>query len=136
MRTLFRIALIYGGLFGIMVAVNETVRHNVPSHKYKYKGIHTIHSDASLKDRCTWKCHNEDITQVRWCRKNHLMMDPVMLAVTDIPYEGVVHTLMGMGNYPLANILLLVLIFPSATLWMLVRSLEMEKSIRKLDRKP
>jgi len=40
-----------------------------------------------------------------------------------------------MGNYTLANILFLVLLIPTTILWMLVRSMEMEWSIRKLDRK-
>jgi hypothetical protein len=135
MRTLLWIALIYLGLFGIMAVVNETVRSTVPSHKFKYKGIPTIHPKTSLKDRCTWQCHNRDL-EYRWCRNNHVKMGPGMLALSEIPYELVVCMLLGMGDYQLANILLLVMFIPTAILWMLVRSIEMELSIRKLDRTP
>jgi len=59
-KTFHWIASIYAGLFGIMTAVNEYVRSTVKAHSYTYVGKPTIHPDASVKNRCTWKCHNMD----------------------------------------------------------------------------
>lgn len=133
-RTFLWIALIYACLFGFMAAVNEFVRPTVKKHGYRYYGIPTIHPDASLQGRCTWKCHNRDFEH-SWCRKNHLKMDRAYLAITDIPYYFIIKSLMRTGSYQAANILVLVGIFPTAILWLFVRSIEMQISIRKLDRK-
>lgn len=131
MRTFLWIALVYVGLFGIMVAVNESTRPRIAAHSFQYDHQHTLHSWEAKKRSCTWKCY----FNTRWCKDNHVKLDRRWLKFTDIPYFGIIKSLNSIGNYTLANILFLVILIPLAILWMLVRSMEMEWSIRKLDRK-
>jgi len=62
-------------------------------------------------------------------------MDKADLATTDIPYNLIIESLKRTGFYQTANILIRVGLIPNAIRWMLVRSIEMDISIRKLDRK-
>ncbi|NDC76806.1 MAG: hypothetical protein EBZ67_02860 [Chitinophagia bacterium] len=131
MKTFVWIALVYVGLFCIVLAVNESTRDNISTHSFTYEHQHTIHPRKANKLFCTWECYFNTC----WCKDNHVGIDKKWLAYTDIPYYTIIDVLDSMGSYTLANIIFLVIIIPSAILWMLVRSVVMEGTIRKLDRK-
>lgn len=131
MKTFHWIAFVYATLFGIVVAVNESTRPRIAAHSFGFDDQHTLHGREAKKRSCTWECH----FNTGWCKDNHVKLDRKWLEFTDIPYFGIIDSLKSMGNYTLANILFLVLLIPTTILWMLVRSMEMEWSIRKLDRK-
>lgn len=80
---------------------------------------------------CTWTCYYH----TKWCKDNHVGIDSKWMDLTDIPYKAIIGALDSMGDYPMANIAFLVLIIPTAILWLFVRSIEWEISIRKFDRK-
>lgn len=130
MKTFLWILLVYAGLFGIMVAVNESTRPNIPRHGHAYQHQPTIHPGKASKLNCTWECYEK----TQWCTDNHVGIDQQWLRFTNIPYRAIIGALDSTGSYTMANILFLVIIIPTAILWMLIRSMEMELSIRKLAR--
>jgi len=113
-----------------MVAVNESTRPRVPAHSFAFQYQTTIHPRKANKLSCTWECYYK----TQWCKKNHVRFDRKWLTFTDIPYNAIIGALDSTGSYTMANILFLVIIVPTAILWMLIRSMEMELSIRKLAR--
>ena len=128
MNKLTRNALILLSPFLLMVLINEAIRSSIKEQSFTHNGITAINSAACLPDKCTWKCHNE----TDYCKIHHVKCLKPVLSKTDVFYHGVINRLRDTGNYDMANIVFLVLLFPLAMYFFIIKSLNIQDEIRKL----
>jgi hypothetical protein len=115
--------------FTIMIAINEFERPKIKNNSYSYNGFSTINPGGPNTQICTWSCHNKTVSH---CKTKHVKFLKPFYKVTDIPYDFVIHRLRDTGNYDLANIIFLVLLFPFTIIYFLIKSLNLQDEINKL----
>jgi len=128
MKRLLRNTLILVAPFLIMALINEAVRPKIKENPYKKEGITTINSAQQLPNKCTWICHND----TKYCKANHVKYLKPFYPITDKFYFGVICILKSTRNYDAANIIFLVLLFPLAILYFIIKSIDMQEEIQKL----
>jgi hypothetical protein len=111
-----------------MVLINEAIRTSTKEQLFTHNGITAINSAASVPGKCTWKCHNA----TDYCKAHHVQFLKPVLSKTDVIYHGVINRLRDTGNYDMANIVFLVLLFPLAMYFFIIKSLNIQDEIRKL----
>ena len=119
-----------------MVLVNESVRQKIKDPGFSisntingYKSINTAinpvlknHNKKNHK-KCSFSCHNIGCSpKILKHFKSHI--DPL--------YYGLIDLLKKSGNYVLANIVFLVLLWPIVMFYLLIKSLDMQQEIKKL----
>ncbi len=114
--------------FLLMVLVNEVTRITSKEKRYTIQGIRAINSAEALPEKCTWACHNKN----GYCKTHHVKYLKPFYAQTDVFYFGVIAALASTGNYAIANIIFLVLLFPIAIWYFIIQSLNIQDKIRKL----
>jgi hypothetical protein len=114
--------------FLTMVLVNEIVRFNTKEKGYTYKGITAINSVSRTPTKCTWYCHNN----TSYCRDNHVKILKPYFRLVDPVYFGIIKLLKSSGNYGLANIVFLVILWPLIMFILLTKSLNLYSKIRFL----
>ena len=122
--------------FLFMIMINEWTRLNTNEAGYTrqwkgvldIQGITAINSVKKSKDKCTWICHND----TNYCKENHVKLATPYFDKIDPIYFGIINSLRSTGDYGLANIIFLVIIFPLIMYFSLVKSISLEFKIRKL----
>jgi len=114
-----------------MVLVNELRRPHIHEKPYQKEGVTAMNSAQKITNKCSWHCHNN----TAYCKANHVKLMSKHFKYTDSIYFGIINTLKATGNYGAANIIFLVLIIPFAIVYLLLRSLQMQKEISKLKNK-
>ena len=135
MKKLFRNLGILIFPFVIMIAVNETVRYNIRGEQHlshSINGIKTINSKKNIKNECTWICYYQT-TKV--CKKKHVKYLTQYYKYTDGIYFGIIDSLHNTGNYKLANIIFLVVLFPFLIWTFIIKSLNIQDSINELKKR-
>ncbi|MFY9311037.1 MAG: hypothetical protein WAQ28_18485 [Bacteroidia bacterium] len=99
---------------------------------YKTKGIMAINSDEANPLKCTWNCHNN----IMHCLSNHRikLLKPYLNIISPV-YMGIIFLLKATGNYALANIVFLVVLWPLFMYFLLLKSIELRLEIKLLKEK-
>lgn len=112
----------------LMVAANEFSRISVKDQPYQSYGFETINSGRKIEGKCTWVCHN----YTAYCKIHHVKFNPSYFKFTDPIYFGMIASLRSFGNYGLANIFLLVLLFPLLIYLLFIKSLNIQDRINQI----
>ena len=111
-----------------MIVINELVRHNTNEIGYSKQEVSAINSEKKFANKCTWICHNNS----NFCKENHVKYVKPYFDKIDTIYFGVIDSLKFTGDYRLANILILVALFPLIIYALLIGSIELQIQIHKL----
>lgn len=114
-----------------MSVINETQRPTINNNSNNYHKASTINPADFNKKKCTWGCHN--IT--KHCKINHVTILKPYFAYTDIPYMWLINKLKSTGDYGLANIIFLVVLIPFIVIYFIIRSLDIQREINKINNK-
>lgn len=117
--------------FLMMVIVNELVRPSLKEKPYSSHGVTAMNSAKVDKGKCSWNCHND----TNYCKQNHVKLLKDYFEYTDPVYFGIIHLLKSTGNYGLANIVFLVILFPLIMYILLIKSIDMNRQIHVLKSK-
>jgi len=117
--------------FIVMVIINEFERPKIKNNSNRYHGAMTINPSGFNPQKCTWECHHHTSS---YCQIHHVKFLKPFYKVTDTPYYFVIQTLRGSGNYGIANIVFLVLLFPFTILYFLIKSLNLQDEINQLSK--
>ena len=131
MKKIFRNILILISPYLLMILLNEGVRPTINELGYertiKYSNfkstIIAINPKLKTHDVCSWRCHNSG------CKPQ--LFKPVENYINPI-YSSIISFLGSFGSYSIANILFLVLIWPLAMFYLLIKSIDMHQEIKKL----
>ena len=110
-----------------MYFVNENTRLNNKGEIYYRKNITVINPGLALKDKCTWHCHD----QTEYCKKNHVSVLRPVIKYTDPVYFGIIKTLRSTGNYQMANIIFLVILWPLLIVFYFFKILRINQRIKR-----
>lgn len=116
--------------FFIMIITNEIVRFNKAEKGYTRRGIVAINSVEKTVDKCSWNCHND----TQYCKKNHVKYVKLHFDKIDPIYFGIISLLKSTGNYGLANIVFLVLLFPLIMFLLLTKIIDYQIKINKINK--
>ena len=108
MKKIFRNIVILLTPFLTMVLVNENMRSSATEKPYLINNTKAINSGEKLKNKCTWHCHND----TNYCKENHVKRSKGSFKTIDPIYFGLIYLLKSTGNYFLAKIFCLVILFP------------------------
>ena len=114
--------------FLMIIMTNEFVRLHIDNTGSKYQGATTINSSQKLKGKCSWACHNN----TTYCKVTHVKFTQPYFDKIDPIYFGIINSLKSTGDYGLANIIFLVILFPLIIFFLLTKSLRMEAEIRRI----
>ena len=78
--------------------------------------------------QCSWTCHNNTLQ----CKQNHTKLLKPFLHIIDVPYNKIIEGLSGTGNYKLANVAFLVILWPFLMLFLFIKILSFLKQIKTL----
>ena len=101
----------------MMVIVNELVRPTLKGNPYQAHGVTAMNSAEVNLDECSWICHNN----TGYCKQNHVKILKNYFEYTDPVYFGIIKLLKSTGNYGLANIVFLVILFPLIMYLLLIK---------------
>lgn len=109
-----------------MFIVNEYTRSNSRGQIYYRKNLAVINPCFALKDKCTWHCHD----QTQYCKTNHVSIFRPVIKYTDLVYFGIIKTLRSTGNYQMANIVFLVILWPLLMLVLFFKIFKINQKIK------
>jgi hypothetical protein len=108
MKNYKRLLLILVVPFLLMILVNEFMRTTLKDKPYSISGITAMNSAVPTKEKCNWNCHNN----TKYCKQHHVKLVKPYFNVVDPVYFGMIGLLASTGNYGLANIIFLVILWP------------------------
>lgn len=111
-----------------MILVNEISRPTIHGKPYYIKGISAMNSKTRTLKKCTWYCHND----TRYCMDNHTSVLKPFFKILNPIYFGIISLLAATGNYGLANILFLVILWPLFMFILLLQIINMQQKINHL----
>ena len=112
----------------LMIVVNEAYRPTIKEKPYSAHGITAINSNIRTPKKCTWAAHSD----TKYCEQHHVKYLKNQLESTDKIYFGAIGALRSTGNYGLANIAFLVVLFPLIIWFSLVKIIDYAIAIRNL----
>ena len=112
----------------IVVLVNEYSRFTITDKGYTRKGILAINPSVKTLEKCSWYCHKD----TGYCKKHHTHLLKNHTSKIDIFYFGIIKSLHSAGDYGLANIVFLVILFPILIYVLLIKSISIQRKIKKL----
>lgn len=113
--------------FLIMILVNEGVRQSQTEH-FEYFNVPVLNSKEALRDKCSWHCHDN----TAYCKKYHVELAKKHFDWIDPVYFGIIKLLMSTGNYGLANLVFLVLLWPLLMYWLLLRAIRNRQLLKRM----
>jgi hypothetical protein len=128
MKSFIRIIAILLTPILIVVIVNETYRSSIKGNLYYYKGFATINSSDKILNRCSWNCHNN----TAFCKQHHVKLLNDYFSTTDKLYYGEITLLNKTGDYQVANIAILVILFPFFILYFSLKGWTIRQKIKKM----
>lgn len=112
----------------IVVLVNEYSRFTITDKGYVRKSITTINPSVKTPKKCSWYCH----TDTGYCKKHHTHLLKKYTSKIDPFYFGIIKSLHSAGDYGLANIIFLVILFPLLIYVFLIKSISIQRKIKEL----
>ena len=128
MKSFIRIIAILLTPILVVVIVNETYRSSIKGNQYYYKGFATINSSDKILNRCSWNCHNN----TEFCKQHHVKLLNDYFSTTDKLYYGEITLLKKTGDYQVANIAILVILFPFFILYFSLKGWTIRQKIKKM----
>ena len=128
MNIAFRNTLIIISPFLIMILVNEISRKTINEKPYQKNGITAINSSQAFANKCSWQCHNN----TAYCMAHHVKSPPFLVEKIKPIYFGMITALGATGNYGLANIIFLVLLWPIFMFVLFIKVLDNRKKLSRL----
>ena len=116
--------------FLVMIIVNESMRltHNMDGgHAY---GVETMNSTIQSSTDCSWSCYYN----TTYCKKHHVKHMNNYFQYIDGFYFWQIKFLHGFGNYTVANIVFMVILWPALMYFLLITFLNQRTRIKKLKR--
>lgn len=114
--------------FLLMIFVNEICRTQITTKPYSGRGVTFMNPELWVHDQCSWACHNSSV----YCEKHHIRyMRPIKKYIDPI-YFGIIRFLKESGNYALANLIFLVVLWPLLMWYLLVRCIEMRRKLKNM----
>lgn len=110
--------------FMLMVVVNHFIK--LESDPIPNDG--KLNTTEPLPDKCSWACHNNTI----YCIEHHVKMNQLLLNLTIPFYFLEIALLKVVGNYSVANILILVTLIPIYIWYFLVRIIDTLQELKKV----
>lgn len=123
---LFSLILIFPLLF--VVIINEYSRLNNSNKGFVRKGVTAINQSIKKPEKCSWYCH----TDTGYCKKHHTHLLKNHTSKIDPFYFGIINSLHNTGDYGLANIIFLVILFPAFIYVLLIKSISIQRKIKEL----
>lgn len=114
--------------FFLMILVNEISRPTIHEKPYQLKGISAMNSNIRTPEKCSWNCHNE----TRYCLDHHTRLFKPYAPIISPIYFGMISMLASTGNYGLANIVFLVVLWPLFMLLLLIKNLNLYQKLSRL----
>ena len=114
-----------------MILTNEIVRPTIKEKPYSLQGVTAMNSSIQTKDKCTWNC----AANTTYCKQNHVKYVKQYFEIIDPIYFGIIRLLAATGNYGLANIIFLVILWPLVMYYLLIKSFDMNARIKELKRR-
>jgi len=111
-----------------VILVNEYSRFNNSNRGFGRKGITAINPSVKTPKKCSWYCH----TDTGYCKKHHTHLLKNHTSKIDPFYFGIIKSLHDAGDYGLANIIFLVILFPALIYVLLIKSISIQIKIKKL----
>lgn len=111
-----------------VVSVNEYTRFTITDNGYIRKGITAINPSVKTPEKCSWYCHAD----TGYCKKHHTHLLKNHTSKIDPFYFGIIKSLHDAGDYGLANIIFLVILFPALIYVLLIKSISIQRKIKKL----
>ena len=115
----------------LMIMVNEMVRPTIKGIPFSMNGLNGMNSDNKNLHKCTWSCY----LNTTYCKENHVKHLKPYYKYTDPTYFGIINFNRKTGNYVLANIIFLVLLFPLLVYGFMIKSLNIQDEINNLKTK-
>lgn len=123
MQKIVRNILVFVSPFILMVLVNHFIKPAVDPIPNDGKW----NSTKPLPDRCTWACHDH----TDYCIEHHVKMNRTILNMTKPFYYGEITLLHMIGNYSIANILILVIGVPFFIWFFLIKVIDTLQEIKE-----
>ena len=114
----------------ILIIINESSRNSITKQPFMRHGIIAINTSKAIKNKCSWECHNN----TQYCIANHAKFLQSNKKV-NFAYFGMIRALKSYGNYAVANIIFLVILWPLLMYFLLIKSLLLSNSIAKIKKK-
>lgn len=114
--------------FLFMIIVNELVRPTIKERPYSQQGVTAMNSAQARPDKCTWNCHNA----TGYCKEHHVKYVSKHFKLIDPYYSGMIYLLRSTGNYGLANIIFLVILWPALMFYLFIRVSDMKNELKRL----
>ena len=111
-----------------LVAINEYSRLNNSNKGFVRKGVTTINPNVRTPKKCSWYCH----TDTGYCKKHHTHLLKNHTSKIDPFYFGIIKSLHNVGDYGLANIIFLVILFPALIYVLLIKIISIQRKIKEL----
>ncbi len=109
-------------------SVNEYSRLNTSNKGFVRKGVTAINPSVKIPKKCSWYCH----TDTGYCKKHHTHLLKNHTSKIDPFYFGIIKSLHDAGDYGLANIIFLVILFPALIYVLLIKSISIQIKIKEL----
>lgn len=116
--------------FTAMVAVNEYARRTIRESSVSPKG-HRMNSSVATPYACTWNCYND----TGYCKRHHVKWAGDYFGFIDPLYFGMIRALLATGDYGMANILFLVVLWPLLMSYLLIKPLLIQIQISRLKKR-
>ena len=114
--------------FILMVVINEYCRRGMNLMGGVKFGQSTMNTALATPGACSWACYDN----TAYCKQNHVKVLNKYFSVFDPLYFGMISALKQTGNYSAANVIFLVILWPSVMSFLLVRSLFIRSKIRSI----
>ncbi len=115
-----------------MILINEYTRLTISEKGYQIQGVTAINSAKKLNQECSWICHNN----TSFCKQHHVKLAKPYFNKNDPIYFGIINSLKSTGNYGLANVIFLVILFPLLMVFLFIKSVRIQIEIRQLKVSP
>ncbi len=113
--------------FLLMIIINEALRPTIKEKPFSQNNIIAINSALKLENKCSWACHNVE----NYCRNHHVKILKNYLHISDPIYFGTIQLLLSTGKYKTANVAILVIFIPLLMYLLLIKSLSLQREIKK-----
>ncbi len=120
--------LILSAPFLFMVFINEISRAVIEEEAYKRYGVESINPAMRVENRCSWVCHNS----TSYCATHHIKYLHSVKSKIDPLYFGIIAFLNSFGNYALANIFFLIVLWPLLMWFLLVKCIELHRTSKEI----
>ena len=111
-----------------MILVNETYRMTKDGGNQSVYGVQTINSLSKDINKCSWSCYYN----TTYCKAHHTKHLKPYFNFIDPIYFLQIKFLHSFGNYALANIVFMVILWPLVIYLLLINSLNMHQRIKEI----